>query len=156
MANFKKVGDIAFVEAMTENDGVLIEQNGSLKKVKASEVGGGKRNVVVLLDQATKTKDTGSTHPWISNVLVPGLVDYFSNGKNFKLRVISYYGTNTVVGVSEVEIMPKVHTGSWLVSHQSDQYNYFSVSPKGVLSFYFATSSHSEETILRVEVETYE
>lgn len=160
MANFKKIGDIAFVEAMTENDGVLIEQNGSLKKVKAKEVGGGKRNVVILLNEATETVTKNSSSSgfpsWNSTITIPGLSDYFSNGKNFKLRVISYVGTSTSVGVSEVEIMPEVHAGNWLVSHKGGNFEYFSVSPEGILTFYFGTSSHAEETILRVEVETYE
>ena len=168
MANFKKVGDIAFVEAVTENDSILIEREGTLKRTKAEGIGGGKRNVTVLLDTPTATEMIKG-NSYETSLLIEGLADYFAQGKAFKLRVISTGYIEDLASVSEVEIIPAVHTGSWLVTHGGGEgygssfvvgtvYFYYSVNPEGTLTFYHNTNVTPDTcvNILRVEVETYE
>lgn len=167
MANFKKVGDIAFVEAVTENDSILIERDGTLKRTKAEGIGGGKRNVTVLLDTPTATEMKDNSYE--TSLQIEGLADYFTQGKAFKLRVISRGAVSDVASVSEAEIIPTVHTGSWLVTHGGGRgYGesisigtvlfYYSVNPEGVLTFYYGTNvaPNTCVSVLRVEVETYE
>ena len=168
MANFKKVGDIAFVEAVTENDSILIEREGTLKKAKAEGIGGGKRNVTVLLDTPTYTQPV-KEDSYQSSLLIEGLADYFAQGKTFKLRVISTGYVEDMASSSEVEIVPTIHAGSWLVAHGGGRgrnspdsigtvYSYYSVNPEGTLTFYHDTnvSPRTYVSILRIEVETYE
>jgi hypothetical protein len=157
MANFKKVGDIAFVESVVETDTLLIERDGTLKRAPANGIGGGGEKLVVLLDQNVQTKDMGTqTSPWKSDVSVPGLNAYFLAGKKFKIKVF-YYLTNVFTS-SETTIDPSLHNGAWLASNPlgGQGYSYFQISPKDTLSFYFPTSKHPEYTISRIEVELYE
>ena len=48
MANYKTVEQLPLVEEVTETTNVLVEENGSLKRIPSSEVGGGGKVMFII------------------------------------------------------------------------------------------------------------
>lgn len=62
MSNYRKITDVEVVEQMTENDTILIEQNGEIKRTKGV-VGGGEKYILnIAIDM-----DWNMTFAWQSN-----------------------------------------------------------------------------------------
>ena len=74
MANYKNIVDVEALAEASESTNVLVEENGSLKKVPAAAMGGGNGNFVCI-DGDT----TSETLVWSASVTYQELLEMYNN-----------------------------------------------------------------------------
>ena len=74
MVNYKKIVDVDVLAEASESTNVLVEENGSLKKVPASAVGGGgvENNVILYVENGDLSRVEGMSFDAVKTCLMNG------------------------------------------------------------------------------------
>lgn len=90
--NFRPITDVEIVEQMTENDTILIEQNGMLKRTKGVVGGGNKEYLVdVFFDP-----DSGDrSAEWVTPLTYNELETFVNNGEFIDVTLRMYEGAKS-------------------------------------------------------------
>ena len=91
MANYKKITDVDVLAEASETTNVLVEENGSLKKVPAAAMGGGNGNFV-FIDRHDPDADDDTAYT--CSVTYDELVNMFNNKEISGTVVRELYNSN--------------------------------------------------------------
>ena len=97
----RPIVDVEIVEQMTENDTVLIEQNGAIKRTKGVVGGCGERYII----ETTAGADGTLVVSWATPVSYEEFASKFASGEDIRVIQRMLFGALGVVAVSEASIM---------------------------------------------------
>lgn len=99
---FRSITDVEIVEQMTENDTVLIEQNGMIKRTKGVVGGGGGEKYFI---DVTMTSGSAPTLSWDTPVSYEDFTSKLLVGNELKVTERMFFDGIGVVGIAEAMIM---------------------------------------------------
>ena len=99
---FRPITDVEIVEQMTENDTVLIEQNGMIKRTKGVVGGGGGEKYAI---NVTMASDGTTTLSWDTPVSYEDFASKFLAGNDLKVTERIFFDGIGVIAIAEAMIL---------------------------------------------------